>query len=102
MQKCFRQSVLFLKPYLARGNTILDDLFFLYFIMNLICFLLLFIGIPELKIPSIEPLTLKDPLILNPTTGRNAGLQISASDIDVYGCTDFDVSNLEWVQFFLN
>lgn len=66
----------------------------------IIFILLSIIGIPELKIPSIEPLTLKEPLILNPTTGRNAGLQISASDIDVYGCTDFDVSNLKCVLCF--
>ncbi|XP_077289407.1 uncharacterized protein LOC143913463 [Arctopsyche grandis] len=74
LQRCIKKSVLFLKPYLSRG-------------------------IPELKVPSIEPLMLREPLILNPSNGlRTVGLEINVKNISVYGCSDFDLRNL-YVNF---
>lgn len=60
-------SVEFLKPYLSSG-------------------------IPEMDIPSIEPLILGD-LLVSESSASN-GLRITAKDIKAYGPSNFKVRNL--------
>lgn len=50
-------------------------------------------GIPELDIPSIEPMRIGDLLVSENTRGN--GLRITAKDIDSYGSSNFIIKNLE-------
>jgi len=54
-------------------------------------------GIPELDIPSIEPLALGDLLVSEST--NNNGLKITAKDIKAYGGSDFKVRKLNIVRW---
>lgn len=54
---------------------------------------LLMVGIPELDIPSIEPLQLGDLLVSEST--NNNGITITAKDIRAYGPSDFKVKKLK-------
>lgn len=50
-------------------------------------------GIPELDIPSIDPIVIGDLLVSEST--RSNGLQISAKDIKSFGSSGFIIKNLE-------
>lgn len=65
---CLIESIEFLKPYLRTG-------------------------VPELDMPSVEPLHISD-LVVSESSASN-GLHITTKDIDVYGASDFSLSNLK-------
>lgn len=65
---CIRKSIDTLRPYLIRG-------------------------IPELDIPSLDPMDIGDLLVSERT--QSNGLQITATKIKAYGSADFNLRNLE-------
>lgn len=54
-------------------------------------------GIPELDIPTIEPMRIGDLLVSENTQGN--GLRITAKDIDSYGSSNFVIKSLEVVEY---
>jgi len=62
---CISKSIEYLKPYLKTG-------------------------VPEYNIPSLEPLKLKK-LTFTPTNN----MRVEASDIDVYGASNFDIKKVK-------
>lgn len=52
------------------------------------------IGIPEMDIPSVEPVELGDLIVSQRTKARN-GLQISAKNIKVYNASQFNVYDMK-------
>lgn len=65
---CIKKSIENLRPYLVRG-------------------------IPELEIPSIDPIDIGDLLVAENT--RQNGIQITAKDIKSYGSSAFRIRNIE-------
>ncbi|XP_046743258.1 circadian clock-controlled protein daywake-like [Diprion similis] len=51
---------------------------------------LLATGIPEFRIPALEPLHLRELVAVEGT-----GIKISAKEIDTYGCSDFEIKRLK-------
>lgn len=51
-------------------------------------------GIPELDIPSIEPMDIGD-LLVSENTRSSGGLQISANNIRAYGASTFKIKKME-------
>lgn len=51
-------------------------------------------GIPELDVPSIEPLEIGNLLVSQKTKAR-AGLQITAKDIKAYNASNYHVFNMK-------
>lgn len=51
-------------------------------------------GVPEHKIPKLEPLLLKELLVAEPA-GATQTVSISVNNIKVYGCTDFDIKSIK-------
>lgn len=51
-------------------------------------------GMPELDIPSIEPMDIGD-LLVSENTRSNGGLQISASSIRANGASSFKIKKME-------
>jgi hypothetical protein len=49
-------------------------------------------GIPELEVPSIEPLTLPEVLV-----AQGAGIKAVGKDIDIYGPGNFIIRKLKYV-----
>lgn len=49
-------------------------------------------GIPELNVPSLEPLFLGDLLLGD---SNNGGLVITARDVDAFGASNFKIKRLE-------
>lgn len=56
-------------------------------------------GIPELNVPSLEPLLLGDLLLGD---NNQNGLVITAREVDAYGASNFKIKRLEWVICKLN
>lgn len=54
-------------------------------------------GIPELDIPSIDPIEIGDLLVSENT--RSNGIRITAKDIMAYGTSNFIIKNLEYVYY---
>jgi hypothetical protein len=50
-------------------------------------------GIPEIEMPSVEPFRM-DELSLSLTTGPN-GYKVTLRDLDIYGASNFTVSDLK-------
>lgn len=50
-------------------------------------------GIPNLNVPSLEPLFLGDLLLGD--NSQNGGLVITARDVDAYGASNFKIKRLE-------
>lgn len=55
---------------------------------------LLATGIPEMNVPSIEPLELGDLLVSEKTRSRS-GLQVTAKNIKAYNASTFQVHNMK-------
>lgn len=51
-------------------------------------------GIPELDIPSIEPMDIGN-LLVSESTRSNGGLQITANNIRAYGSSSFQIKNMQ-------
>lgn len=66
LEECMIKSIEFLRPYLKTG-------------------------IPEMNIPSIEPLVLGD-LLVSENSASN-GLRITAKEIKAYGPSDYSIRN---------
>lgn len=75
------------RPHLKTG--------FLFFGKFLSFFFFDFLGVPDFNIPSLEPLEIKDLL-----TENIAGMHIYFSNVRAFGCTDFIVQDLKYLQFF--
>lgn len=52
------------------------------------------LGIPELNVPSLEPLVMKELV-----AAEGNGLKITTENLKVYGCSNFTIQSLEWVEF---
>ncbi|XP_055633724.1 uncharacterized protein LOC129774053 [Toxorhynchites rutilus septentrionalis] len=72
LTECMKQSIETLRPYLARG-------------------------IPELDIPSIEPINLGDLIVAESVPGQ--GISITAKDIKAYGPSNFRLKKLSVVEY---
>lgn len=70
INECIKHSIEVLRPFLVRG-------------------------IPEIDIPSIDPIDIGDLLVAEHT--RSNGIQITAKDIKSYGASSFVIKNLQWV-----
>ena len=68
LTECMKESIETLRPYLARG-------------------------IPELDIPSIDPIHLGDLIVAESVPGQ--GVSISAKDIKAYGPSNFKLKKLK-------
>lgn len=68
LAKCFLTGLQYIRPFLAKG-------------------------IPEIGMPSAEPLKI-DELSLSLTTGPN-GYKVTLRDIDVFGASNFSATNLK-------
>lgn len=73
LDECMKTSIDILRPFLVKG-------------------------IPELDIPSIDPIDIGDLLVSENT--RSNGIRISARDIKSYGSSQFVIKSLEWVVCF--
>lgn len=73
LTECMKKSIETLRPYLVRG-------------------------IPELNIPSIDPINIGDLLVSEST--QSNGIRITAKNIKSYGSGGFRLRNLEWVNFW--
>lgn len=72
LTECMKESIETLRPYLARG-------------------------IPELDIPSIDPILLGDLIVAESVPGQ--GVSISAKDIKAYGPSNFKLKKLTVVEY---
>ncbi|XP_053672331.1 uncharacterized protein LOC128722676 [Anopheles nili] len=72
LTECMKESIETLRPYLARG-------------------------IPELDIPSIDPIHLGDLIVAESVPGQ--GVSISAKDIKAYGPSNFKLKKLNVVEY---
>lgn len=52
------------------------------------------VGMPELDIPSIDPMDIGN-LLVSENTRANGGLQISANSIRAYGASLFQIKNMQ-------
>lgn len=59
-------------------------------------------GIPELDIPSIDPIDIGDLLVSENTRSNSNGIQITAKDIKSYGSSEFIIKSLEYVNLNRN
>lgn len=48
------------------------------------------LGIPELNVPSLEPLVMKELV-----AAEGNGLKITTENLKVYGCSNFTIQSLE-------
>lgn len=55
-------------------------------------------GIPELDIPSIDPIDIGDLLVSENTRSNSNGIQITAKDIKSYGSSEFIIKSLEYTN----
>ncbi|XP_053667281.1 uncharacterized protein LOC128716383 [Anopheles marshallii] len=72
LTECMKESIETLRPYLARG-------------------------IPELDIPSIDPIHLGDLIVAESVPGQ--GVSISAKDIKAYGPSNFKLKKLTVIEY---
>uniref|UniRef100_A0A182PKI0 Uncharacterized protein n=1 Tax=Anopheles epiroticus TaxID=199890 RepID=A0A182PKI0_9DIPT len=72
LTECMKESIETLRPYLARG-------------------------IPELDIPSIDPILLGDLIVAESVPGQ--GVSISAKDIKAYGPSNFKLKKLNVIEY---
>nr|XP_049462885.1 uncharacterized protein LOC120951728 [Anopheles coluzzii] len=72
LTECMKESIETLRPYLARG-------------------------IPELDIPSIDPIHLGDLIVAESVPGQ--GVSISAKDIKAYGPSNFKLKKLNVIEY---
>lgn len=56
----------------------------------MITYIIKFLGVPKYKIPSLEPLIMKDFF-----SEDIAGMKITVSNVSAWGCTDFFVRGIK-------
>lgn len=54
-------------------------------------------GIPEMDVPSVEPMDVGSLLLAKRATAQ--GIQVHASNIQAYNASQYIITNMKWVDF---